>query len=886
MRLPRRLSSESFSMVDNASVKEELLEPTVGQGVVRSMSDVLLGINTPIEELGDPLMEGLDDEAALLEPTLTQSDTPSSKVSWPSSSPLANNLFQNLVVTALILRHSNTATWNSLRLTCRSWYNAITSVVLPAHPASGRLPTEILLSIYNYLDAKDFNAARRTCRSWMVASLNKNLLITMLIRGGWHSDSQTKEEGNAQKCLTTASSEEWILSRRLSRQCALASRWTGNGLDARPVIVESTEIDIAELAHGYAAQKGGASGGLMFTSSICGKYLLVARDALIYIYGLKDGLLQPLTSVICPRRVLAMSMNASAGRDAVAALLEGRMGMVCELRYGCPSPEPGSGDTCVEGDGYPPRTSAWPGTPTGETSDLQDAIDSSEHTSPRVLRSFPYVQNPDLGSFNTIELKAHNQGFNLRGTDDTGTHDRNLINQTWNLNLCGPLKKLRTKSKMTPSVQNMPIENGTSIFYRHLCSEDDPPRNVSICPQRRCVAFGCSAGIELHWIDALSGQSLSRWFPLTSPSDHLYFLSPRAGFESAKKLRLISSAAHPNDRPAISRRLSNNPTISSFWGSFGFEARSRQSQSCNHYHAIPLSDGHHVLFVDPSTDRLTLGCDTPLGGPAKLVPKVVFNPPEEKVVPRIYTAAADMSSGARIVVVYGDTMMLYSIPPDVLALSRLEKATENGDAYNALPLSSVGWHHDHWLNWWDEPPASDPANRSNAAAADDDDDDSPIWPISLSGTVIGRLPEICEVAIQTRPEVLIWTFTYTSQCKTWRLHNYVDPIIRSKQYMDRNGLTREFYNVDESRDVIMQEAPPCSVASSAIELHVEGEECERPAAKRSVIVGIDGNASGVLKRIPRALAVDNDSWVDTIDTVGCADAWVEGGGDVVTWYEV
>ncbi|KAF2630750.1 hypothetical protein BU25DRAFT_455826 [Macroventuria anomochaeta] len=842
-------------MVDNASGKDELLEPVVGQGVIRSMSDVLLGINTPIEELGDPLLEGLDDETALLSPTPTQSDTPSSKASWPRSSLIANDLLQNLAVTALILRHSNTPTWKSLRLTCRSWYNAVSSIIPPARPASSRLPTEILLGIYNYLNAKDCNAARRTCRSWMMASLNKSLLIAMLSRGGWHSDGQMREEEITQKCLATASSEEWVLSRLLSRQCALASRWTGNGLDARPAIVESTEIDFSELAHGYAPQKGQASGGMIFTSSICGKYLLVANGTLVYIYGLKDGLLQPLTSVVCPRRVLAMSMNASVGRDAVAALLEGRMGMVCELRYGHPSPEPGSGDKCVEGDGYPPRASAQPRTPTGDTSDLQDAIDSAEHTLPRVLQSFPYVQNPDLDSFNAIELKAQNQGFSLRGTDDTSTHDRNLIAQTWNLNLRGPLKNLRTNSKATLPVQNIPIESGTSTFYRHLCSEDDPPRNVSICPQRRC-------------------------FPLTSPSDHLYFLSPRPGFESAKKLRLISSAAHPNDRPAISRKLFNNPTISSFWGSFGFESRSRQSQSCDHYHAIPLSDGHHVLFIDPSTDRVTLGCDAPLGGPTRLLRKVVFNPPEEKVVPRAYTAAADMSSGARIVVVYGDTVMLYSIPPDVLALSRLEQAADAWDVYNAPPFSSIDRHYDHWLNWWDEPTAFDPVNRSEA------DSDSPIWPISLSGTEIGRLSGICELAIQTRPDILIWAFTYTSQCKTWRLHDYVDPVIRAKQFIDRSGLVHESFNVDDSRDVIMQDAPPSSIASSTIDLHVEGEEWERPMAERSVIVGFDGNASGVLKRIPKALAVENDSWVDDIDVTGCADAWFEGGGDVVTWYEV
>ena len=34
--------------------------------------------------------------------------------------------------------------------------------------------------------------------------------------------------------------------------------------------------------------------------------------------------------------------------------------------------------------------------------------------------------------------------------------------------------------------------------YKNLCSREDGPRSVAICPQRKCVAFGCHGGIELH----------------------------------------------------------------------------------------------------------------------------------------------------------------------------------------------------------------------------------------------------------------------------------------------------------------------------------------------------------------------------------------------------
>ena len=89
--------------------------------------------------------------------------------------------------------------------------------------------------------------------------------------------------------------------------------------------------------------------------------------------------------------------------------------------------------------------------------------------------------------------------------------------------------------------------------YEQLGSPDDPPRSVAICPQRKCVAFGCRMGIELHWVDALTGGDLKRWFPLAAPSDFLHFLPQRPGIDSAKKLRLISSAGGPGSRISQSR---------------------------------------------------------------------------------------------------------------------------------------------------------------------------------------------------------------------------------------------------------------------------------------------------------------------------------------------
>ncbi len=204
------------------------------------------------------------------------------------------------------------------------------------------------------------------------------------------------------------------------------------------------------------------------------------------------------------------------------------------------------------------------------------------------------------------------------------------------------------QSKQAPGANPrtlMPLENGPRSLYRNLCSEDDPPRSVAICPQRRCVAFGCSSGLELHWVDALTGQDLNRWFPLTAPSDFLFFLPPRKSVDSAKKLRLISSAGRPNERASMSSRaFGHRARTSPFWERFGwgltqFEEDSTLDTSSaqgiltrlridanrssligrmdcsDHYRAVPLSDVSDVLGFLPTcklTEWTYLGVSYPI----------------------------------------------------------------------------------------------------------------------------------------------------------------------------------------------------------------------------------------------------------------------------------
>lgn len=192
--------------------------------------------------------------------------------------------------------------------------------------------------------------------------------------------------------------------------------------------------------------------------------------------------------------------------------------------------------------------------------------------------------------------------------------------------------------------------------------------------------------------------------------------------------------------------LPGHPTLPSLRASLGFESYPRRL-ACDHYQAVPLSDGHHILFVDPQSGKLYLGCDAPIGGPIKLLRKIEFVPPVEGAKPRLYTSAFDMAWGARIVVVYGETIVLYCVPPDVCNFSRGEQKVDTWDAYAG---EEERFGRNHWWEWWGE--RGEQKERGC------------VWPIRIRGQEVGVLRGVCEVAVQTRPDVTVWGFAMDSRC--------------------------------------------------------------------------------------------------------------------------
>lgn len=244
-----------------------------------------------------------------------------------ASRALSGQFYVTSMLAYLLAPYLDKSSMRVLKSTSRAWSSVLRIAESPAITASSRIPVEVLHQIYSFLGPKDFNSARHSCRKWMRASLDTHLLQEMLCRGGWLDSAlyHASQRFTYHQPIMNSRSDEWMLSRHLSRQCALSSGWTGNGVDIGPALTESFTIDFSPMTNG--------ENGLVFTTSACGHFLCVARAALIFIYDIRNGFLKPVTRVMCPRQVLSMTLDVSSSAPTLAALLQGRTGMVYELNY-------------------------------------------------------------------------------------------------------------------------------------------------------------------------------------------------------------------------------------------------------------------------------------------------------------------------------------------------------------------------------------------------------------------------------------------------------------------------------------------------------------------------------------------------------------------------
>ncbi|TKA73223.1 hypothetical protein B0A49_04892 [Cryomyces minteri] len=812
----RRSGAASFYTVTNDSFADSVQEPPCQDPLENSSSlyEVVSRTSSAAEISSDDIFSSYKQQRCA---SLPGGLATVSLVSSPQPAPALPP-----AVMKSLLSYLTCEEYKAVRLTCRSWSSALTFILAPQYPTAHRLPTEIIQQIYMYLTPVDFDAARHTCRTWMLASLNTALLRQMCKRGGWWTAAE-RDLKNLQAGNKVGPNYEWLTSRRISRECALESGWTGNGIREapfqspqhphRPSAIALTAVtDFADLSSGYAGLQGRHNAGLIFTVSVCGGYVLVAEGGIVHVYAINGKDIRPITSVICPKRVLAMSMDASSKRFAIAALLDGRMGLVCDLTMST-TPKPEKNNSQWETAGALDVASS-PGAP---VTALEPGDMVRTNTERRYTERFSLFMSRSSGSERT-SISGHDK----TSRDGDSALDRRSSDHARTSSAVPYLKTPNSISDNDDEDEeesvSVPVSAGPRSLYRHLCSDDDPPRSVAICPSRRCVAFGCSAGIELHWVDALTGQDMNRWFPLTAPSDFLYFLPPRRGVDSAKKLRLVSSAAHTTGRPAIRSRFYRRGTgVSSLWGNLGLHSQGNNSGSSlgsslnnhDHYRAVPLSDGYHILFTDPKSNLLCLGSDAPLGGPTKLLRKMMFVPPlpsdsfdkassedadsNAAIVPALYAAAADVSQGVRVVAVYGESIVLYSVPPDVFAHSMAEQepkveARTNPPPYSdATSDSTTNELNLEWLQWW--PDHMDSCGRAKEA-----------WPLMIRGTLIGAVSGLVDLAISCSPVLTIWGFSIDGRASTWQVNPGHRPLVVSHKFVAADG-TIHSVNLDAGGDV-------------------------------------------------------------------------------------
>ena len=657
------------------------------------------------------------------------------------------------------------------------------------------------------------------------------------------------------------------LGKTLARECALGPAWTGSGLkkihglddtSTEGAFKESSRIDFTEVA---VHHQGVDSVGTAFTVSNCGRFLMAATGCLVYVYELNwsttsglaqsyrsPGCLRPIKTVICPHRVLACSMDTSSNRYAVAILLEGRMGLVCDItaldqqsnrasqnnrsRSGHQESSRGKGKKLswhegLRGVSYLDRVclnssaSVFNGgiTPTKPPFVFPGIAAAGSNFAPANDSNWQDVIQDDFcSSSQSVGLSSRHSSFPLAEQPRHNSALKSLL----------PAYRESELGELA-----MPIETGPRSLYRNLCSSDDPPRSVAICPQRRCVAFGCSSGIELHWVDALTGQDLNRWFPLTAPSDYLFFLPPRRNVDSSKKLRLISNAARPSEQSALAERAFSRRHRNNFsWERVGRAtsiAGSSQNDSdrqpvatrisgnasagrtgfgrtelSDHYRAVPISDGYHILFTDPVTGLLCLGNDAPVGGPTKLLRKIWFRGPKKLGSPIVYASGSDLNWGVRVVAVFGNeedqSAWLFSVPSDIFTADA--NLNQSGQPLCSRLSISEGIQNRDWLDWW-------PENGVHGCLKDSQDPVPRLhprdtWPVEVGGQEIGKCYGVTDLAIDSGRAMTIWAFSKTGIAKVWTMNDgkHDEPTI---SLVVRDGTIR---NVDTMGDVEMLDVIP------------------------------------------------------------------------------
>lgn len=352
---------------------------------------------------------------------------------------------------------------------------------------SPTLPTEMLQAVYWLLGPLDFHAARHTCRTWLTASLEPSLLKAQSRRGGWTSYAEAQFNP-----LHPARSH--VLSRYLVVECVLGGGWTVD-----PPLVRKEVVDLVGIRRSSDTDSERSSTAqarnIIFTASVCGKYALFARGAEIDVYALDGPAFVPIARLQCIKPVAVVAMHTTSEHLAVAALLDDRTGTTFNLEV-------------FRRECHPAQD--WE--PAHELNNISTACASVTELGPGdAVRSRYWEFNDGLGDMRAgrpvRDSMMLRDGSEQHGHLRSQERPRAVMAMARDTQYFTPYSNPQVHKAFRLSEDVSPVQDNAApkrCIYYNIGSPHDPPRSVAICPERRCTAFGCATGIELHWVSGLT----------------------------------------------------------------------------------------------------------------------------------------------------------------------------------------------------------------------------------------------------------------------------------------------------------------------------------------------------------------------------------------------
>lgn len=587
----------------------------------------------------------------------------------------------------------------AMRLTCKTWKRTVDQAHPLGPPAANVAPPEVLIEVFKTLSPRDFDNARRTCSQWMRVSLNRRLLESMMKRAGWWDCWQQDSRSDPTDLDHHKQSVVWRLSKRFATECLLSGRKVNV---ERVGFLLTAVVDFAQLL---------------------GQEVLASELV-------PDPISQSLYCAASGHLALRNPFSTNALIKFVASscgefLVVFTGSLIYTYRLGCRFESGPSSDTAT----HLPRNGR-----------------------------------------NTIELVSRTVCPRQVLTVTIDTTDGRCVIAALLHGRTGLLCDLSSCSDLLES-QNT---QGSSKYIHDLCHLDDPPKSVSICPGRSCFAFGCNSGVELHWTDEITGVDSMRFISMPQPSEILHFLNNRPGVEEEDlSLRIVSSLAargvfgcectqsmygEGTAGCSIHRSLFVANSISHT--AFRQTARLSYMKStyCHHYYAKPVSDGLHLIFIEPKSGLLCVGSDAPIGGPTSLTRALICVPPfgtdlsdcwKDEVIPSVFASGSDLRWGLRIAAAYNGRIVLYSVPLDVFNVIRKERERQGDNVMGDSDLA-----RDFFLNG-----DANMKRRGSLAQNQNGDWDFLLsvsyrptfmmWPLKIYGKEIGHMENLVELSVQT-----------------------------------------------------------------------------------------------------------------------------------------